>query len=117
MPTKPLRRAAFCLGLALNVFTLNIAQARIFTGAFSGQGRSCDGGLWIRTKTIQWSTPWSDCYSTYTIIKKTFKDKPKNYDYILYKVDHPGKACSWKYIGLYYYDYYDSPGSPAIYSH
>ncbi len=97
-----------CLSLALNIFTLSLAQARIFTGAFYAESRGCHGGLWIRTRTIQWNTNFSNCYSTYTIVKRTFKETLKNYDYILYKVDHPGKACSWKYIGLYYYDYFDS---------
>jgi hypothetical protein len=87
----------------------NLAFASTFTGVFYGQGRACWGPLYIRTKTIQWITDFSACYSPYTIVKKTFVDKPKKYDYILYKLNLPKKTCSWQYIALYYDKYSDAP--------
>jgi hypothetical protein len=79
------------------------AEAKVFTGKFEGQGTPCWGDLYIRTKTIEWNTYNSLCYSTYTIVKKTFADRPKNFDYILYKLDNPDKKCRWRYIGMYFY--------------
>jgi hypothetical protein len=32
-----------------------------FTGAFSGTGRACYGKLFVRTETIAWLTPFSQC--------------------------------------------------------
>lgn len=37
------------------------ARAAPFTGAFSGTGRACYGRLFVRTKTIAWLTPFSQC--------------------------------------------------------
>jgi hypothetical protein len=104
--TLPRRVAAVALS---SLLCGNIASASTFTGVFSGQGKACWGPLYIRTKTIQWITDFSVCYSPYTIEKKTFVDKPQNYDYILYRLNQPSKACSWRYIALYYYKYADSP--------
>jgi hypothetical protein len=98
----PRRTAATALA---SLLCGNIAFASTFTGVYSGQGEACWGPLYIRTKTIQWITDFSACYSPYTIVKKTFADKPKNYDYILYKLNRPNKTCSWRYIALYYNQY------------
>jgi len=100
--TSPGRAAALCLVMAL--LAANLAEAKIFTGRFAGQGEACWGNLFIRTKTIEWDTWYSVCQSPYVILKKTFNDKPKNFDYILYRLTKPNKACRYPYIGLYFYD-------------
>ncbi len=60
-------------------------------------------------QTIPWNTDYSSCYSRYTIIKKTLENNPKDFEYIIYKLNRPSKSCSWSYIGLYYYDALDGP--------
>lgn len=37
------------------------SRAARFTGAFSGTGRACYGRLFVRTETIAWLTPFSQC--------------------------------------------------------
>jgi len=101
--------SAWCAGLTVFLTASPVAQARIFTDSFEGQGEACWGNLYIRTKTIEWDTDYSVCVGQYTIIKKTFSDKPQNFDYILYKLKHVNRTCSYPYIGLYYYDYSDGP--------
>jgi len=97
-------------GLTIYLAAAPVAQARIFTDSFQGQGEACWGNLYIRTKTIEWDTDYSMCVGSYTIIRKTFSDTPRNFDYILYKLKHVNRTCSYPYIGLYYYDYDDGPG-------
>ena len=102
-------RHLFAVALAVLWLGGNFAEAKTFTGHFQGEGRGCWGDIWIRTKTIQWNSDWSACYSPYTIVKKTFADKPQNFDSILYKIERPRRSCSWKYIGMYFY-LSDAPG-------
>lgn len=44
------------------------------TGAFHGYGRQCYGTLFIRTKTLEWHTPFANCNKTrYTIAERLKK--------------------------------------------
>ena len=82
-----------------------LAEAAPMTGVFSGQGRECDGNLYLRTKTIEWNTPYSMCSRTkYRIITKTFSNTPKMVgDHIVFALKNIGKTCHYPFIGLYYY--------------
>ena len=76
----------------------------IFTGVFYGQGRGCWGGLFVRTRTIEWEPGDFSCRrTTYTIIAKDLHTPFQNYDHIVFKLDHVNKGCPFPYIGLYYY--------------
>ncbi len=46
--------------LALAATSHAMAEAP-FTGAFSGTGRACSGGLFVRTRTIEWNSSFSIC--------------------------------------------------------
>ena len=81
------------------------AAATTFTGSFYDYQIGLTESLFIRTKTIQWLTIFSDCYSRYTIIKKTFDRTPVNFDYILYRLNQKGPRCAYRYIALYYSQY------------
>jgi hypothetical protein len=42
-----------------------------FTGKFSGTGRACSGGLFVRTRTIEWNSSFSVCKSArYEVLEK-----------------------------------------------
>jgi hypothetical protein len=76
-----------------------------FTGAFYGQGEGCWGGLFIRTRTLDWH-PGNviSCEKTaYVVIDKNLHTPFENYDHIVFKLDHLSKFCRFSYIGLYYY--------------
>ncbi|MCF3948348.1 hypothetical protein AiwAL_14445 [Acidiphilium sp. AL] len=80
------------------------AYQGVFTGVFYGQGEGCWGGLFVRTKTIAWNADHFTCRrTTYTIIAKDLHTPFKDYDHIVFKLDHVNKGCLFPYIGLYYY--------------
>jgi hypothetical protein len=52
--------------------SLGLAAEKPFTGVFSGYGRACSGGLFVRTKTIEWNSTFSACKRTqYDILEKS----------------------------------------------
>ena len=59
-------------GFMFAILTTNaVAADKLFTGVFEGGGRACTGRLFIRTKTIEWHTPFTVCKRTpYKILKK-----------------------------------------------
>lgn len=66
------------MGLALCVFAGGVIAADApFTGAFSGTGRACSGGLYLRAKTVEWISTYSIC-------------KPSRYEFLAkdLTVDH-----------------------------
>src|SRR5882672_2140538 len=55
-----------------------------FTGAFEGTGRACYGGLYIRTRTISWLTPFSQCQSVlYEVIERLEKGNQRQFAFHL----------------------------------
>ena len=62
----------------------SVALAGPFTGVFYGQGEGCWGGLYIRTKTIQWYPGNFLCARTaYTIVDQDLHTPFENYDHIV----------------------------------
>lgn len=59
-------------GLALLVLAGAVVAAEPpFTGAFSGRGRACFGGLYLREKTVEWISTFSICKpSRYEVLAK-----------------------------------------------
>ena len=97
-----------CCGAATQV------AAAPFTGAFSGTGRACYGALYVRTKTIAWLTPFSQCQRVpYEIIEQRqngnerhfafrLQRRSKNCRYgviYLYHRDNPDQTIDWQVIG------------------
>ncbi|MDR2789226.1 MAG: hypothetical protein LBD06_12965 [Candidatus Accumulibacter sp.] len=62
---------------------LALAADKSFTGVFSGYGRACSGGLFVRAKTIEWN-------SSFGIRKPTGHQALKNFQ----KRREPGWADS-----------------------
>ncbi len=82
-----------------------------FTGVFYGQGEGCWGGLFIRTRTIQWYPGNLMCKRTvYTIIDQRLHTPFENNDHIVFRLHHLSKGCPFPYVGLYYYQSGDEIG-------
>ncbi|RQO47442.1 hypothetical protein DBV14_21230 [Variovorax sp. KBW07] len=63
------------LGLASSAA---LAADKPFTGYFVGNGRACTGNLYIRTKTVEWHTPFSVCKPAgYEVLEKDFTETHK----------------------------------------
>lgn len=71
----PVPKLTRCVALsAALLLAPMIAGAHGFIGVFHGQGTGCWGGLYVRTKTVQWTTPYSSCGPTkYKIIDMKLK--------------------------------------------
>lgn len=57
--------------VALLLLTSANANEEPFTGVFKGQGRGCWGKLYVKEKTLQWTTPYSVCKpSKYKVLER-----------------------------------------------
>jgi hypothetical protein len=73
-----------------------------FTGAFLGTGRSCYGGLYIRTKTISWLTPFSQCQRVpYEVIDR--REKGNQRAFVFHLKQH-AKSCGFDVLYLHHPD-------------
>jgi hypothetical protein len=78
------------------------------TGAFSGTGRACYGKLFVRTETIEWLTPFSQCPRVrYRIVDD---ERDGNARAVTFELDHRAKGCRYGVIHLRHRDEPD----PAI---
>jgi hypothetical protein len=100
--------------LALFLISTSLATEAPFTGAFEGTGRACYGGLYVRTKTISWLTPFSQCQKIrYEILEHEKKGNGRRFVFhlkqqqrscrfevlYLYHGDTPNRAIDWHVIG------------------
>lgn len=69
------------------------AADKPFTGVFEGTGRACSGNLYIRTKTVEWNTPFSACKRTgYEVLEKDFDGEPKR---LALRLKNRSKHCRY----------------------
>jgi hypothetical protein len=81
---------------------------RRFTGAFSGTGRACYGKLFVRTETIAWLTPFSQCPRVrYRIVGA---EQSGNARALTFELTHRAKGCRY---GVLHLRHRDEP-DPAI---
>ena len=67
-----------------------------FTGAFSGTGRACSGGLYVRTRTIEWNSSFSVCKpSRYEVLDK---DLAADHGRIAFRVKTRSRRCLYEVI-------------------
>ncbi|MNT51078.1 hypothetical protein D3C72_1880280 [compost metagenome] len=68
-----------------------------FTGKFSGTGRACSGGLYVRTKAIEWNSSFSICKpSRYEVLDNEL-DK-KEGERIAFRLQSPSHQCLYPVI-------------------
>jgi len=71
-----------------------------FTGTFEGTGRACYGGLYVRTKTISWSTPFSACKRVpYEVLERSEKGNERRFTF---RLKSSSKACRYGVLYLYH---------------
>lgn len=89
------RRAAALAFLALAGTGTAIAGAP-FTAVFSGTGRACSGGLYVRTQTIEWNSSFSICQPTrYSVLEK---DLAKDHGRIAFRLATRSRQCRYEVI-------------------
>jgi hypothetical protein len=83
------------IGLALLVFAGTAIAADVpFTGAFSGTGRACSGGLYLRAKTVEWISTYSICKrSRYELLAK---DLTVDHQRIAVRIKTRSKQCRYE---------------------
>ncbi|MES2531127.1 MAG: hypothetical protein V4636_08835 [Pseudomonadota bacterium] len=87
-------RAAL-LSLCLTVSTVSAAD-RPFTVALTGWGRACAGGLFVRTKTIEWNTTFVTCKpSPYELLESSMQGGSK---VVVLRILKPSKGCIYNII-------------------
>ncbi len=74
----------------------------VFTGAFEGTGRACYGSLSIRTRTISWLTPFSQCQKMlYEVIEREQKGNQRQFTF---QLKQHSKECRFEVLYLYHPD-------------
>ena len=68
-----------------------------FTGKFSGTGRACSGGLYVRTKTIEWNSSFSICKPTRYEVLDNELDKKED-ERIVFRLQSPSRQCLYPVI-------------------
>ncbi len=68
-----------------------------FTGRFSGTGRACSGGLYVRTKTIEWNSSFSICKPTRYEVLDNELDKKED-ERIVFRLQSPSRQCLYPVI-------------------
>ncbi|MET3498242.1 hypothetical protein [Variovorax boronicumulans] len=67
-----------------------------FTGKFSGTGRACSGGLFVRTQTIEWNSSFSVCRpARYDVLEK---DLRKDHGRIVFRFKTRSRQCLYEVI-------------------
>ncbi|WPH19414.1 hypothetical protein [Variovorax paradoxus] len=90
-----MRRAAVLAFLALAGTGTAIAAAP-FTAVFSGTGRACSGGLYVRTQTIEWNSSFSICKpSRYSVLEK---DLAVDHGRIAFRLAARSRQCRYEVI-------------------
>lgn len=102
--------ATICIGIGISAH----AQAPTLSGRFAGTGRACFGSLSVHSKTITWSTPFSQCirlpYETVeqntsshnTRFTFSFKRQPAGCRYRIITITHDGgrdDSTGWQVTG------------------
>ena len=85
-----------------------------FTGVFQGEGRACFGGLFVRSKTIEWTSSFSKCGPVrYEILDK---DMTGEHPRIAYRLMERSKQCRNAVIALTHYndEVWDVKGYPSV---
>jgi hypothetical protein len=68
------------------------------TGAFKGQGRGCWGKLYIKEKTLQWTTPYSICKPTpYKTLEQDFTGPQQH---IAFELAQRSAQCRYAVVAL-----------------
>jgi carbohydrate-binding DOMON domain-containing protein len=67
-----------------------------FTAAFSGTGRACSGGFFVRARTIEWNATYSVCKpQRYTVLEDALDREPKR---IVYRIEGHGRQCPYRVV-------------------
>jgi hypothetical protein len=89
--------AALAISASL-LSSLALATEKTFTGVFSGYGRACFGGLFVRTKTIEWNSPFSVCKRTrYDVLEKTLLEGKER---IVFQLRKHAPRCAYPVIEI-----------------
>jgi hypothetical protein len=82
-------------GLLLWAFVgIALAADVPFTGAFTGTGRACSGGLYLRAKTVEWISTYSICKpSRYELLAK---DLTADHQRIAVRIKARSRQCLYE---------------------
>lgn len=90
-------QVANAIGLALLLFAGGAVAADVpLTGAFSGTGRACSGGLYLRAKTVEWISTYSICKpSRYELLAQ---DLSVDHQRIAVRIKTRSRQCRYEIV-------------------
>lgn len=75
-----------------------IAANRSFTGIYEGTGRACSGTLYVRQKTIEWTSTYSICKSSnYAVIEKNIEDGHRR---MVFRLKNRSEKCRYAVVEM-----------------
>jgi hypothetical protein len=85
-------------GTCLIASSIALGETSSLTGRFLGTGRACYGTLDVRSKTISWVTPFSECKSApYEVVEH---DKSKDELRLTYRLKGQASNCRYRMLSL-----------------
>ncbi|CAN7425196.1 hypothetical protein LJR069_003846 [Variovorax paradoxus] len=82
--------------LALLALAGTAIAAAPFTAVFSGTGRACSGGLYVRTQTIEWNSSFSICKpGRYSVLEK---DLAAEHGRIVFRLMARSRQCRYEVV-------------------
>ena len=94
---QKLSRAAVMAFLAMACLAGTATAEAPFTGVFSGTGRACSGGLFVRTRTIEWNSSFSLCKpARYSVLEKDLAGKERGR--IAFRLGARSRHCRYEVI-------------------
>lgn len=108
---RSMKRSVLVLVLFANVAT---ATAAPFTGAFRGEGRACFGGLFVKTKTIEWNASFFKCGPVrYAVVEQALENEHPR---IVFQINDPQKTCGIAVLSLEHHNafFWTADGYPSV---
>ncbi len=69
-----------------------------FTGSFGSDGRACNGGLHVRSKTLEWISTYRICKpGSYRLVEK---DLSGRYPRIVFRIKNHSRQCGLEVVEL-----------------
>ncbi|TCV90595.1 hypothetical protein [Sulfurirhabdus autotrophica] len=86
-----------CIGITFFGSTLAMANDQ-FTGVFNGTGRACNGALYLKAKTVEWHSTYSQCQSQMYRVLEHIKTNEQHKIVLVMK--NPNKKCLYPVVEI-----------------
>jgi hypothetical protein len=106
--------AVVAMALAFGSHVAPVAADAPCDGVYRSWGRTCQGSLVVRSKTIEWNSPFSVCKpSPYAVLDSELEGDERR---VVYRIKKRNKACAFDVIEVFQFgdDMWSMRGYPSV---